>query len=166
MASKKICMVGHFGVGKTSLVRRFVTSEFGDQYLTTIGVKITKKNVEIRKEPHTLMLWDIAGKDELAPVNLAQMAGTSGYILVVDGCRASTLTTAVDLQKNITKMYGPLPFVMAVNKVDLENQWEVKRSDIDSCGWSTFDTSAKSGVGVEDMFLRLAEKIVGEEPVR
>jgi small GTP-binding protein len=160
MASKKICMVGHFGVGKTSLVRRFVTSEYEDKYLTTIGVKIVKKDVTVRDKPTTLMLWDIAGKDELAPVNLAQVSGTSGYILVVDGCRASTLTTAMDLQKTITKMYGPLPFVMAVNKVDLESQWEVKRADIDSCGWTSFDTSAKSGVGVNEMFIRLADKIL------
>jgi hypothetical protein len=153
-------MVGHFGVGKTSLVRRFVTSEYEDKYLTTVGVKISKKNVEVGDIPLTLMLWDIAGKDELAPVNLAQMAGTSGYILVVDGCRASTLTTAVELEKDITKMYGPLPFVLAVNKVDLENQWEVKRSDLESCGWTSFDTSAKSGAGVQEMFLRLAEKML------
>jgi hypothetical protein len=86
--------------------------------------------------------------------------GTSGYILVVDGCRAATLVTAVDLQKNITKMYGPLPFVMAVNKIDLESQWEVKRADIESCGWTSFDTSAKSGVGVNDLFMRLADKIL------
>jgi hypothetical protein len=153
-------MVGHFGVGKTSLVRRFVLSEYEDKYLTTMGVKIVKKDVEIGDTPVTLMLWDIAGKDEIAPVNLAQVNGTSGYILVVDGCRATTLATAVDLQKSITKLYGPLPFVMAVNKVDLESQWEVKRADIESCGWTSFDTSAKSGVGVNDLFLRLADKIL------
>ncbi len=160
MATKKICMLGHFGVGKTSLVRRFVSSEYEDKYLTTIGVKIVKKDVEVRSKPVTLMLWDIAGKDELAPVNLAQVIGTSGYILVVDGCRASTLATAMDLQKSITKMYGPLPFVMAVNKADLESQWEVKRADIESCGWTSFDTSAKTGVGVDEMFFRLADKIL------
>jgi small GTP-binding protein len=153
-------MVGHFGVGKTSLVRRFVLSEYDDKYLTTMGVKIVKKDVQIGDTPVTLMLWDIAGKDEIAPVNLAQVNGTSGYILVVDGCRAATLATAVDLQKNITKMYGPLPFVMAVNKVDLESQWEVKRADIDACGWTSFDTSAKSGVGVNELFMRLADKIL------
>jgi hypothetical protein len=125
-----------------------------------MGVKIVKKDVVVGDTPVTLMLWDIAGKDEIAPVNLAQVNGTSGYILVVDGCRAATLATAVDLQKSITKLYGPLPFVMAVNKVDLESQWEVKRDDIESCGWTSFDTSAKSGVGVNDLFMRLADKIL------
>lgn len=163
MASKKICMVGHFGVGKTSLVRRFVTSEYEDKYLTTIGVKITKKDVTVQEKPVTLMLWDIAGKDELAPVNLSQVSGASGYIVVVDGCRAVTLETAKDLQQKITKMYGPLPFVMAVNKADLESQWEVKRADIDSCGWTSFDSSAKTGLGVIDVFMRLADKILEGE---
>lgn len=163
MATKKICMVGHFGVGKTSLVRRFVTSEYDDKYLTTIGVKITKKDVTVQEKPVTLMLWDIAGKDELAPVNLAQVNGASGYIVVVDGCRAVTLETAKDLQQKIAKMYGPLPFVMAVNKADLESQWEVKRADIESCGWTSFDSSAKTGLGVIDVFMRLTDKILEGE---
>ena len=87
MLKKKICMVGQFGVGKTSLVRRFVHSIFDDRYLTTIGVKIDRKDVSIDGQALTLMLWDMAGEDDLAELNVSHLRGASGYILVADGCR-------------------------------------------------------------------------------
>jgi small GTP-binding protein len=160
MLKKKICMVGHFGVGKTSLVQRYVQTIYDDRYLTTVGVKVDKKDVIVRSQTMSLVLWDIAGRDDLADVNLSHLRGASGYILVVDGCRAATLATAVQLQERITKLFGPLPFVLALNKVDLAQQWEVQRSDIEASGWTSFDTSAKFGVGVEEVFLGLAEKIM------
>jgi small GTP-binding protein len=164
MLTKKICMVGHFGVGKTSLVQRYVQTIYDDRYLTTVGVKIDKKEVVVKSRPVSLVLWDIAGRDDLADVNLTHLRGAAGYILVVDGCRAVTLETAVQLQQRITELYGSLPFVVALNKVDLAQQWEVKRSDIETSGWTSFDTSAKLGVGVDEVFLGLAEKLMTEGP--
>jgi signal recognition particle receptor subunit beta len=110
------------------------------------------------------MLWDVAGKDDLADVKLSHLGGAHGYILVADGCRAVTLETAVQLQANITQLHGPLPFVLAVNKADLLPQWEIKRSDIDALGWTCFDTSAKLGSGVDETFLGLAEMMTAEVP--
>jgi hypothetical protein len=161
MLKKKICMVGHFGVGKTSLVQRYVQTIYDDRYLTTVGVKVDKKELTVKSGPMTLMLWDIAGRDDLADVNLNHLRGASGYILVVDGCRAVTLATAVQLQQRIQQLTGPIPFVVALNKVDLAQQWEVKRSDVQALGWTMFDTSAKFGVGVEEVFLGLAERLTG-----
>lgn len=153
-------MVGHFGVGKTSLVRRFVDSIYDERYHTTVGVKTDKKEVVVGSKSLTLMLWDMAGKDDLAEVKLSHLTGASGYILVVDGCRAVTLETAIQLQRAISEQFGALPFVLAVNKSDLAERWELKRSDIEACGWQTFDTSAKLGTGVEAAFLTLAEKLM------
>ena len=73
MLKKKICMVGQFAVGKTSLVRRFVDSIFDERYLTTIGVKIDRKDVTIDGKSITLMLWDLAGEDELAQLNVSHL---------------------------------------------------------------------------------------------
>ena len=61
MLQKKICMLGGFSVGKTSLVRRFVQSIFSETYLTTVGVKIDKKSVELPGKTVDLILWDLAG---------------------------------------------------------------------------------------------------------
>lgn len=157
---KKICMVGAFGVGKTSLVRRFVDSVFDERYLTTVGVKIDRKDVSIDGQSLTLMLWDLAGEDDLAQLNVSHLRGASGYILVADGCRASTLEKAAELQKRVTQALGLLPFVLVVNKADLRDQWEVQNADVAQYGWTTFETSAKAGSGVEEMFLGLGAAII------
>jgi small GTP-binding protein len=160
MLKKKICMVGEFGVGKTSLVRRFVDSIFSERYLTTVGVKIDRKDVTVGSASVTLMLWDLAGEDELTQLNVSHLRGASGYILVVDGCRASSLKKAVELQQRIAERLGPLPFVLVLNKVDLRDRWEVQSTAVSEYGWPTFETSAKAGSGVEEMFLALAGSLL------
>jgi small GTP-binding protein len=157
---KKICMVGAFGVGKTSLVHRFVDSMFDERYLTTVGVKIDRKDVTVGSAAITLMLWDLAGEDALAALKVSHLRGASGYILVVDGCRASTFAKAVELQQRIAAQLGPLPFVLVLNKADLRDQWEVQDALVAECGWPTFETSAKAGTGVEEMFLALAGNLL------
>jgi small GTP-binding protein len=157
---KKICMVGQFGVGKTSLVRRFVESIFDERYHSTIGVKIDRKDLAVGSVPVTLMLWDIAGEDDREQLKVSHLRGASGYILVADGCRAGTLAKAVDLKRRIVEQIGDLPFVLALNKADLRNQWEVRGEAISEHGWPTFETSAKAGSGVEEMFQALARKLL------
>jgi small GTP-binding protein len=160
MLKKKICMVGQFGVGKTSLVRRFVESIFDERYLTTVGVKIDRKDVTVGSASVTLMLWDLAGEDDLAQLNVSHLRGASGYILVADGCRATSLAKAVELQQRIAEQLGPLPFVLVLNKSDLRDQWDLQEATVSQLGWPTFETSAKAGTGVEEMFLALAGKLL------
>src|ERR1035438_6898432 len=106
MLKKKICMLGSFGVGKTSLVARFVHSMFADKYHTTVGVKIDKKVLTINGEEITLMLWDMAGEEDGAPVKLNQVKDTSGYLLVVDGTRSRTLDVARSIQQRVEAEVG------------------------------------------------------------
>ena len=160
---KKICMVGQFGVGKTSLVRRFVDSIFDERYLTTLGVKIDRKEVTLGSASVTLMIWDLAGEDDLAQLKVSHLRGASGYILVADGCRAASLMKAVELQRRIVGQMGPLPFVLVLNKADLRDQWEVQDTAVRQNGWPTFETSAKAGSGVEEMFLALAGKLLDQD---
>ena len=82
---KKVCMLGAFSVGKTSLVKRFVQSIFSETYLTTVGVKIDKKNVELSDRIVTLILWDLAGEDDIASLRMSYLRGSAGYVLVADG---------------------------------------------------------------------------------
>ena len=160
MLKKKICMVGQFGVGKTSLVRRFVSSIFDDRYLTTVGVKIDRKDLSIDGKSLTMMVWDLAGEDDLAQLNVSHLRGASGYVLVADGCRSETLQKAAELQQRIEKTLGPLPFVLVVNKADLRDQWLVQPEQIARYGWPTFETSAKDGRGVEEMFYKLGATLL------
>jgi small GTP-binding protein len=164
MIQKKVCLLGAFAVGKTSLVQRFVKSLFSDRYLTTVGVKIDKKTVFVDGSEVTLILWDLAGEDEFQTVQLSYLRGAAGYLLVVDGTRKSTIDTAELIRQRVTDEVGELPFVMVVNKVDLKADWEVDDDTIDDLtarGAATVRASAKTGEGVEEAFSLLARKVTG-----
>jgi small GTP-binding protein len=156
MIQKKVCMLGGFAVGKTSLVARFVTSIFSDKYLTTVGVKIEKKSVQVSNEQLDLVLWDIYGDDEFQRVRMSYLRGASGYLLVVDPTRKATLETAIALQDSAEKTIGRMPFVVVLNKADLIDQWEIDEHALDDRKWTIIRTSAKTGTGVEEAFLALA----------
>ena len=103
MLQKKVCVLGAFGVGKTTLIRRFVVSIFSEAYLTTVGVKIDKKTLTVGTAPLTLILWDIAGQDEVNAVRMSYVRGAAGYLLVADGTRAETLTVARSIHDRAVK---------------------------------------------------------------
>jgi small GTP-binding protein len=164
MISKKICLLGAFSVGKTSLVEQFVHSIFSDKYLTTLGVKISKKDVAVDSATVTLVLWDMEGKDTYADVNLAYLRGAMGYFVVIDGMRKETLQAAMDLHHLAEKLGGKsLPFYFLINKADLVDQWEVTDVMLDSLekkGIKFFRTSAKTGQYVNEAFNALARDML------
>jgi len=163
MIKKKIGMLGSFGVGKTSLVARFVHSVFSDKYHTTVGVKVDKKVLRVNDRELTLMLWDMAGEEENAPVKIHQMRDASGYLLVVDGCRRKTLDVAVSLQQRVESEIGPCPFLLLANKADERSQWEIPDSmweELKARGWPVLETSAKTGQRVEEAFLMLSSRML------
>jgi hypothetical protein len=161
---KKVCMLGAFAVGKTSLVERFVRSLFSDRYLTTVGVKIDKKVVAVGGAEVGLVIWDLAGEDQFQRVRTSYLRGASGYLLVVDGTRRGTLDEAARIQDRVEGEHGKLPFVVLLNKADLEAEWELHGAanlELGQRGWVTVRTSAKSGDGVERAFSELAGMMVG-----
>jgi small GTP-binding protein len=163
MIQKKICMLGAFAVGKTSLVARFVKSVFSEKYLTTVGVKVDKKVVPVGAEEVNLLLWDLYGEDEFQKLQQSYLRGSGGYVLAADGTRRETLDRAVVLQSRAEEIVGKVPFVLVVNKSDLSDKWEVDDAalvDLGRRGWPCFKTSAKTGAGVEEMFLALAAAMV------
>jgi len=162
MIQKKVCLLGAFAVGKTSLVARFVKSLYSDQYLTTVGVKVDKKTVRLGDEEINLIVWDLAGEDEFQKVRMDYLRGAAGYLLVADGTRRDTLETARMLTRRVAQTVGPIPFVFLVNKADLADEWEIDDQAIQEClnnGWDVIKTSAKTGGGVEEAFTLLAEKV-------
>jgi len=167
MIQKKICMLGSFSVGKTSLVRRYIDSLFSDKYHTTVGVKVDKKNVSVGETDVMMMLWDLAGEDEFCKINPSYLRGSAGYLLVVDGTRPATLEKAIEVQKKATVQLGDIPFIMVLNKCDLEDEWTINQNTVDNLieqGWSIIKSSAKSGENVDEMFHDLAEKMLAVTP--
>jgi small GTP-binding protein len=164
MYQRKVCVLGSFAVGKTSLTERFVRSIFSERYHTTVGVRIHKKELHVAEREIALIIWDLAGEDELVELRPSYLRGAAGYMLVADGTRPETLEQAVSLHKRVRETIGPVPFVLAVNKADLRNEWKIDDRALGdvvaSSGWTALKTSAKTGDGINDAFRILAECIV------
>ena len=163
MQVKKICMIGDFGVGKTSLVARFVHSVFSEKYLTTVGVKIDTKLVNLPDgETVKLVLWDIAGSSALSSVEQKYIRGAAAYLLVVDGTRSETLKSALELDQTAQTFLGSAPRILIINKHDLKDQWEITEeelTDLTAHERPLAFCSALTGEGVESTFTQLAQMI-------
>ena len=158
-------MLGPFAVGKTSLVRRFVKSIYSDVYQTTIGVKIDKKMIQVGSQGVTMVLWDIYGEDDYQKMHWSYLRGASGYLLVADGTRRTTLEKAIALEQTARQEVGLLPLVFVMNKCDLADDWDLDpdwESRLSTFGWPIICSSAKTGAGVEEAFLCLAQKVLDQ----
>jgi hypothetical protein len=163
MMQKKICLLGAFAVGKTSLAARFVQGIFPEKYLTTLGVKIDRKIVQARGQRVALLVWDIAGEDEFHSVDPGYVRGAAGYLLVADGTRRGTFDTAIALQQRMEQAVGPTPFTLLLNKSDLAGDWEITEADLAPLrqrGWEMLRTSARGGEHVEAAFTGLAGRML------
>ena len=163
MIQKKICMVGVYGTGKTSLVQRFVHSLFSDKYHSTVGVKIDRKQVDLDGTMVNLVLWDLAGREESEEIPTSYFRGSAGIFYVVDGTRRETFDQIFEIRGSVQGTIGIVPSLVALNKKDLVDEWRLGQGDYNAlmdAGLHTLGTSAKSGEGVEDAFLWLANATV------
>jgi small GTP-binding protein len=163
--ARKICLLGDFGVGKTSLVSRFVRNTFSERYMTTVGVKVDSKEVQVTTDagitPVKLVIWDIAGKSSLDALNQTYLRGASGVMLVADGTREATLRSALYLLMQSNSLLQEPAAVLLVNKLDLIDRWEVQPSALHELRKTlpVFESSARTGDGVEAAFQELARKV-------
>lgn len=152
ISSKKIVLVGHFGVGKTSIIRRFVDDIFTDDYKVTIGVHIFKKEIEVNGQKLTFVLWDLEGKDDVEKVRKSHLIGTSGFMYVIDPTRSTTYVNIKSEVDYLKSNYPSAQLLTIANKVDLIDKKEFKKQinyPID------FFTSAKTSKNVEEIFNKL-----------
>ncbi len=160
MISKKVILTGSFGVGKSSLFNRFIYSQFNDKYLTTIGVKVNKKSVDVNGQELSILLWDIAGEVTQDKVPVSYFLGASGIIYVFDLSRPSTyINIASDLQY-LQRLLPNGTIRLVGNKRDLvtDEQLEKIKTEVPMM-WNIL-TSAKTGENVEEMFLDLGAALL------
>jgi len=172
--SKKVCLLGDFAVGKTSLMRRFVYNLFDDRYLSTIGVKVSRKTLDVSRGGEMLelnmMIWDLAGSDEFNQARKSYLRGAAGALLVCDVTRPQTLASLQTYANDLLQMKPDARFVVAANKCDLIAQaapgeqclmpGQVEEfAGAFSAPWTL--TSARTGDEVETLFRYLAGVLVG-----
>jgi len=165
MITKKVCLLGSFAVGKTSLVGRFVKGIYSDKYLSTLGVKIDKKLVETPVGAATLLLWDLAGDDGYQRIKASYLEKSGGFLVVVDGTRKSTLDQAMEILGREDVKALQRPFILLINKLDLIDSWEVDEDALapfTQQGVPIYKTSAKTGEAVEEAFTQLTVMMLNQ----
>lgn len=169
--SKKICLLGDFAVGKTSLVRRFVYDLFDDKYLSTIGVKVSRKIITVAHKQDlvelTIMLWDLAGSEEFTHMWASYLRGASAVMLVGDLTRPETFDALSRYVSDLDRAGPRPPLLLAANKADLlgdsdEDQVFVQQIQAlaEALAAPLYLTSALSGQEVENAFRHLGRIMV------
>ncbi len=164
----KVLLTGAAAVGKTSLVHRFIKNRFAANYKLTVGVDILTKDVEFGpSEIATLSIWDIGGQQRFEFIRSTFYKGAAGALLVFDLTREQTYTESRKWLTEIRQFAGQdIPFVLIGNKLDLiEDVGEVidrdeARSFAEGEGSIYIETSAKSGINVDESFTELTRRII------
>lgn len=167
-------MLGDFNVGKTSLIRRFVERQFSDNYLSTVGVKISRKTVELKSAEQQkqvnvqMMIWDLEGNTKFKSVTPTYLQGASGAIIVADVCRQATIEHVLDHVQSFLSVNPKGFIIFALNKSDLvEESDRVKQLTLlnviaQEPVIAAYPTSAKTGLHVDEIFYRLAYKMIAQ----
>lgn len=161
VTARKICLIGDFGVGKTSLIRRFVDRQFSDQYLSTVGVKISKKIFEDKSLQ--LLIWDIEGQTKFKSISSSYFQGAKGAIIVGDATRRETLEQLTHHTEHFLSINPNSQIAIALNKSDLVDaemlETALERYD-QSRIFAIYPTSAKTGENVDRLFNQLADQLL------
>ncbi|MGB0387420.1 MAG: Rab family GTPase [Ardenticatenaceae bacterium] len=164
---KKICLLGDFAVGKSSLVRRFVEGRFDDKYLSTIGVKISRKVLTRPNCRVKMLLWDLSGGQEISKAQLSYLRGTAGALIVCDLTRAETLGAFELYARQVRKLNFKVPLVFIGNKADLKDERVISDTQLQmlcqDLGAPYLLTSAKTGMNVEAAFELLSDQLIEEK---
>ena len=171
----KVCLVGEASVGKTSLIRRYVLDEFDDKYVTTLGAKVSKREVDFElpggvKVQMDMTIWDIMGEKGFRELlKEAFFFGAKGILAVSDVTRMTTLQDLDDWIQSVFNVVGQVPVIYAVNKADLKGQpgtFGDKEIAVHAKAFAAqhLYTSAKTGENVEQAFTMLAHAILAKEP--
>lgn len=165
----KVCLIGGNSVGKTSLIRRFVLDEFDDRYITTIGTKVSKKDVVVENPPNktnvTLMIWDIMGQKGFRPVLAHSFYYRArGALAVCDLTRKATMDDLDGWIESMFEMTNHVPLMILGNKADLEEERQISEEELAAFA-SKYKapyllTSAKTGKGVSSAFSQISRLVL------
>lgn len=157
---RKVCMLGDFAVGKTNLANRFSQNFFDERYLTTMGARVTKKEVSVGDAQVTLMIWDLIGFLKFEKIIMSYIRGSDAAVVVFDVTRPDTFSVVEKWADMFLNINPKKTVVLLANKMDLGPKFPAVEEGMELAkrrGWMFFATSAKTGENVELAFMTMAE---------
>jgi small GTP-binding protein len=171
MYSCKVILLGQGGVGKTSVIRRFVEQAFSHDYKTTVGSNFLLKRLQLDSETRmTMQIWDLSGQDSFRNIRTQYFLHSHGGIMVYDLTRPETLESLDKWHFDFTEKAGDVPLMLFGNKVDLSEARAVRpdagRNKAAQFNATYFETSALDGTNVQEAFTQLANQIIAHIDAR
>jgi len=170
MGVYKVSLIGPTGVGKTSIQMKVAENKFIEQIKSTVGVTFARKEKKVGDKTITMQIWDFGGQLRFQVISDILVKGSHAVLLIFDVTRPRTLSELTTrwlklVQENITP--STILFLVG-NKIDLPKKVEQKEIDdvINKYGFKYFETSAKTGQGLENVFDELATRLSVIEPTK
>jgi small GTP-binding protein len=161
---RKVALIGDPAVGKTSLIRKFVIDKYEDKYISTIGAKVQKKEMNIDGTDMKFMLWDLLGQDDFQFLIRSALEGVRGAFIVFDLTRKETLEHIPKWVSTLFQTAGPVPLMFLGNKADLKDKVMVSEQEMQAVvgqfAGSLLLTSAKTGQNIEQAFHDLGKMLL------
>ena len=165
----KICLLGDGGVGKTSLVYRFIENRFSTDFKSTLGVNLLKRKVSIDDNTVSVQIWDLGGQDAYRKLRKLYLEGSQGALVIFDKTNKKSFDHLYDWINSFREAQSDAPMVLIGNKIDLEDQIKIDentaRNYATTNNMEYLSTSAKTGEKVESAFKSLIKRIIGLQQV-
>ena len=157
----KMILFGAEGVGKTSLVNRFVNDKFDANYTSTLGYNVYEKIICLDRFRISLMIFDFGGQEQFKGLRMKMSEGADTAFLVFDVCDKDSFNKLSEWKFELFDVAGDIPYILVGNKIDLTQERQVLREEGEKLSKtfgaiSFIETSAKTGEFVEDAFSLLA----------
>ena len=162
----KMVLFGDSKVGKTSVVERFIHEKFEESYISTLGYNVYEKQIPYKDSVISLMIWDIGGQEKFRDLRKRYAEGANVAFLVYDITNIDSFNNINIWRKDLEEFAGKAPFILIGNKMDLDTNRQVPKADAQRIATGPgglgaldfFETSAKTGAGVDNAFKMLATK--------
>ncbi len=161
----KIVLLGEANVGKTSLVYRFIENKFRENYKSTLGVNLLKKDMNVEGYGEvSAQIWDLGGQESFKSLRKLYLEGANGALLVYDMTNQKSFEKLDEWVQSFREARDDAPMILIGNKSDLKKQIKInesKSSDYaDNNNMGMIITSAKTGQNVEQAFINLTKRIL------